>query len=559
MNTRYWAVFVVFGACVAVVGCDSGSSRQEMMEPTNMGGVDMASGWNPVTPSNAPDLAGMPNPSNNPNPSMQPQSCTDTMEPNGDRGAAKTVTAGAAQSGLTSCVGDDDWYLVKLAAGDTLEIQVDSATPARITATITEGSQGAVLAKAVAGASGLSTSVQPGAAGDYFVHVTASDQATYDLALVVTPNTKSCAAGTHIQNGKCIKDGCDDLGLEANETVATARTLVPGSYKSLKICDANDRDFYAVSAGTGGGLLTVSVKFKHAMGNLDLYITDGTVTTDGYLKTLDASTGEEDNEYVVNLMLTDATPVYVLVQGDMSAVNGYDLDVTIDPMDATRDCLAGCTMLMQLSASAPVDPSTPEAIAAGYYIGTEPEYSYARRDLAMWMQWAFAQVVKKFPNTHPLYISDFSNSQGLTPGTGTTGGPRHPTTTHVGGHDVDIAYFSTLADNDYRIICGDGSDNNGNGQQGNYNDGYFCTTNQNVVDMPRQAYFMSLMMAFPYFRVVGVDQTLPSQLIAAVDALIASGDLPEWAGHKMRTGLGYGAAGGWQFHHHHIHYSSSDR
>src|SRR6185436_7689468 len=120
-------------------------------------------------------------------------------------------------------------------------------------------------------------------------------------------------------------------------------------------------------------------------------------------------------------------------------------------------------------------------------------------------------------------------------------------------------YFQTLPDNDYRIICGDGSDTNNNGVSGNYNDGYFCLTNQNVVDMPRQAYFMSLMMGFPYFRVVGVDQTLPSQLVAAADKLVASGDLPAWAAFKMHSGLGYGAAGGWQFHHHHIHYSANSR
>jgi hypothetical protein len=57
---------------------------------------------------------------------------------------------------------------------------------------------------------------------------------------------------------------------------------------------------------------------------------------------------------------------------------------------------------------------------------------------------------------------------------------------------------------------------------------------------------------------VGVDETLPDQIIAEADKQFAAGELPRWALHRLRTGLGYGNDGGWAFHHHHIHLSLSD-
>ena len=83
---------------------------------------------------------------------------------------------------------------------------------------------------------------------------------------------------------------------------------------------------------------------------------------------------------------------------------------------------------------------------------------------------------------------------------------RHPTTTHVRGKDVDLAYFQTDGASNDHILCGDGSDTTNNGRPGQYNDGYFCTTDDN--DVPRQVWFTAKLAESPWYRVIGIDQTL---------------------------------------------------
>ena len=58
---------------------------------------------------------------------------------------------------------------------------------------------------------------------------------------------------------------------------------------------------------------------------------------------------------------------------------------------------------------------------------------------------------------------------------------------------------------------------------------------------------------------MGVDQTLPDQFLAEADKQLQAGLIPQWAYDRIESGLGYGEAGGWQFHHHHIHLSLMDR
>jgi len=198
------------------------------------------------------------------------------------------------------------------------------------------------------------------------------------------------------------------------------------------------------------------------------------------------------------------------------------------------------------------DPASAQARADGYYLSSPPRYSYLRRDLTMVLQWATCEMRALFPDATPLAIGDLAQSNGLTPGVD-AGSPRHPTSTHR-GNDLDIAYWQTDGANNYQIICGDGSDTNGNGRSGRYNDGYFCTTESNVVDFEQQTRFLALMATHPGLRVTGVDETLDEEILDEARALLDAGVITRAVYDRLRS-LGVGADGGWQFHHHHIHVS----
>jgi hypothetical protein len=190
----------------------------------------------------------------------------------------------------------------------------------------------------------------------------------------------------------------------------------------------------------------------------------------------------------------------------------------------------------------------------GYYIATDARYAYLRRDLTMLLRYAACEVARRYPGTSPIGLSDLSQADGRTPGTD-VGSPRHPTSTHR-GDDMDLAYYQTDGSNNPQIVCGDGSDTNPNGYSGTWNDGYFCTTETNIVDWPRQAYWFAKLASTPLVRVFGIDETMPDDFNTHLRMLYDAGaiTMAEYTGARS---LGYGSAGGWAFHHHHTHMSYS--
>lgn len=200
------------------------------------------------------------------------------------------------------------------------------------------------------------------------------------------------------------------------------------------------------------------------------------------------------------------------------------------------------------------DPTSAGARSAGYYRAHESRYSYLRQDYVMVLQHAACETAVHFPGTPPLGVGDLSQADGSTPGTD-TGNLRHPDGTHT-GTDMDLAYYQTDGANNLQIICGDGSDDNGNGYPGTYNDGYYCTSSTNIVDVPRQAYFFAQMANHPNARVFGVDRTLAAAIEAELDRLHGAGEIT--AAEHDGVVLGYdppGTRASWVFHHHHAHLS----
>ena len=105
------------------------------------------------------------------------------------------------------------------------------------------------------------------------------------------------------------------------------------------------------------------------------------------------------------------------------------------------------------------------------------------------------------------------------------------------------------------MTCGDGSDNNYNGQSGKYNDGYFCTTKDNIVDWDRQIWFLAKLFETNKARVFGVDEMLIDDLGKKLQSYYDKGEISKTVYDHFNQRLGWGNAGGWAFHHHHLHLS----
>lgn len=221
----------------------------------------------------------------------------------------------------------------------------------------------------------------------------------------------------------------------------------------------------------------------------------------------------------------------------------------------------GATCTDHILVPAPDSPTSAEARAAGFYRAHQERYSYLRRDISRLLAYAACETAIRYPGTPALGTGDLSQADGETPGAD-TGSLRHPAGTHEGS-DMDLAYYQTDGANNPQIICGDGSDTNGNGRLGTYNDGYYCSTDTNIVDIPRQAYFLAKMGNHPGVRVFGVDRTLAAALQTELGRLRDAGEITT-AEYNGGRSLGYDDAGvtvddpeyrGWAFHHHHAHLS----
>ena len=294
-----------------------------------------------------------------------------------------------------------------------------------------------------------------------------------------------------------------------------------------------------------------------------------TISTVGDLSDDDAATpGDETTIVDSGAVDPDVAPIdHDAHPSDAGAIDAHAstdgasdalVDATVDaPVDSTPTstcpdwhCTTGCADIIAMPGS--YDATSAQAKKDGYYIGTLKKYAFLRRHITLAIAWSACEVTRRHPGTTPLALQDMTQADGMTPGTD-VGAPRHMTTTHT-GNDVDISYYQTDGANDIQIVCGDGSDTNGNGTPGRYNDGYFCTTDANIVDWEREVWFFAKMADSPLVRVFGIDQTMPAKFTAGADTLLKSGAI-DAAAHGRMSILGYGAAGGWQYHHHHTHMS----
>lgn len=234
----------------------------------------------------------------------------DRTEPNNSAAAASMLTESTVVEGLTICPGDEDWFSLELREeeavdmlmahtfvnGDLdLEVYASDRTT-RIDASVTNNNDELVT-------------VDTGVPGKYYFRIFGEPN-SYDI----------------LYERRVIEDaGCDDA-FEPNETVQTATPLEPDQYDDLRICEG-DIDSYAFEL-LPGDVLTFSIFFSHAEGDLDLSLLDG--DGEGVLARSISST---DDEEIVFRDVPEAGTYVVQVIGFLGETARYDLTVDLEFSD----------------------------------------------------------------------------------------------------------------------------------------------------------------------------------------------------------------------------------
>ena len=215
-----------------------------------------------------------------------------------------------------------------------------------------------------------------------------------------------------------------------------------------------------------------------------------------------------------------------------------------------RACTARCDELVLIPAA-----------GAGYVdIRLEDEQtvetstSYLRRDVMMLVQYAAAKVACKAEgwktgNGGLIALSDMSEWNGATPGT-SRGSPRHPRGTHVGGHDIDIAYFQRgTLDNQLRPIC--------RHRDAAGLDQHRCLASPVHLDAYRTALFIGAILEESKVRAIGVDGRVARPILRALDELCTSGWIEAVACRpdRIRFETSDDGRGWFRGHHNHLHVS----
>ena len=331
-------------------------------------------------------------------------------------------------------------------------------------------------------------------------------------------------------------DDCDEGTNDTMESVAGLVATDGETYADIQLCD-DDTDNYRIDIPPESWVSLEMLPDGGGAGSLDLDLFE--VDSTG-APTWQSATEQEYERLAWYNPGAEETSRFVSIVGYQGATNDYTLNIRVQEFHDGLDCddhfeglptdtSGPCNEILQFPAHNEGD---------GYFIEHPPHYSNLRREVIYLVRYAAYETQLQFADTNPIATLDMSERDGSTPGT-MYGQLRHPEGTHVSGNDIDIAYYQTGADNAGRPVC--------------TNDGYFCTGEPGLLDAPRSAYFLAMLMRSDHVRVIGVDPKIATAVFDAADELYWD-EVITWDDTRNLDGyLAYGS--GWPFHHHHLHFS----
>lgn len=179
----------------------------------------------------------------------------DRFEPNNTRAQAATINGGA-QSGLTTCAGDEDWFSLPLAAGDDLTVTI----------TFVHGEGNLDLELYDAGGSVVATSRTTSGTETFTYRATAAG--TYSVRVQLVQDLGPNPGNQYTLQIQASAAPCAADGFEENDEYGDAAFISDGTQNGLNVCTGDD-DFYRLLV-SGGETVTAEVTFNPAEGDIDL-------------------------------------------------------------------------------------------------------------------------------------------------------------------------------------------------------------------------------------------------------------------------------------------------
>lgn len=227
----------------------------------------------------------------------------DAREPNDSAEQSTPLTAGE-QTLLRACGGDDDWFSVAVAAGQSL------AASARW-----EPSHGAMDLTLLDGAGAtLGEAKTPGSPLVW-------GPAKAPTSLLLRARSPEGTAMAWSLSVELSDKTCTDDALEPDDGPLAAKPVQTGITDGLVICPDN-HDWYAIDAAAGQ-ILTAAVLFDHAVGDLDavLYAPDGVTPV--------ASSETETSNETITYTVTQTGTWLLEVRGFKGQTNAYEVAISL--------------------------------------------------------------------------------------------------------------------------------------------------------------------------------------------------------------------------------------
>jgi hypothetical protein len=239
----------------------------------------------------------------------------DGLEENDTQGTA-TVLNPPSTDPAQNCLGDDDWFEVTLAAGDTIEFDV-----------LFLDGEGNIDIFLVDSAGTPITDSQT-TTDDEYVSYLAPSAEIVSLQVTLTADAGSLPGNAYAVTSTLTPatGGCVDDLLENNDTLGTS-TATTAPYAGVAIACLGDEDWYSIPLNSGD-TLTVDLTFFDIEGNLDVYLLNSGTVTQG------SGTSATDDELITFTAANTATYyVFVDMLTDTGVLpgNAYTLDLTVVP------------------------------------------------------------------------------------------------------------------------------------------------------------------------------------------------------------------------------------